>query len=82
MAVVGGVGRERLAAVFALEGLLPRVLPDVRAEYAGRRELLPGTESRESQLPPAGRPVKQRVSFPRYRGLGHPLVLQLTTLGR
>lgn len=50
MAVVGGVGRERLAAVFALEGLLPRVLPDVRAEYAGRRELLPGTESRKVNL--------------------------------
>lgn len=52
MAVVGGVGRERLAAVFALEGLLPRVLPDVRAEYAGRRELLPKTESRKVNLHP------------------------------
>lgn len=40
MAVVGSVGRERFTAVLALEGLLPRMLPDVRAEYAGGGELL------------------------------------------
>lgn len=47
VAVVGGVGRERFATVFAFEGLLPRVLPDVCAEDAGGSELLPGHKAEE-----------------------------------
>lgn len=45
VAVVGGVGREGFATVFAFEGLLPRVLPDVCAEDAGGSELLPGQKA-------------------------------------
>lgn len=46
MAVVGGVGSKRFTTVLAFEGLLPGMLPDVCAEYAGGSELLPRTESR------------------------------------
>ena len=50
MAVVGGVGCKRFATVFAFEGLLPGVLPDMCAEYAGGSELLPRTESRKANF--------------------------------
>lgn len=60
MAVVGSVGREGFAAVLAFEGLLPRMLPDVRAEDAGSGELLQDRK-RKRELPSAGRPITRRV---------------------
>lgn len=47
VAVVGCVRGEGFAAVLALEGLLPRVLPDVSAQDAGCRERLEGRGSSE-----------------------------------
>lgn len=47
---MGSVRRKGLATVFAFEGLLPGVLPDVCAEYAGGSELLPRTESRKTNF--------------------------------
>lgn len=46
VAVMGSVGCEGFTAVLAFEGLLPRVLPDVCAEYAGGSKFLQRTESR------------------------------------
>lgn len=60
MAVVGSVGREGFAAVLAFEGLLARMLPDVRAEDAGSGELLQDRK-RKRELPSAGRPITRRV---------------------
>lgn len=47
VAVVRGVRGEGFAAVLALEGLLPRVLPDVGAQDAGRCERLEGQGASE-----------------------------------
>lgn len=75
---MGSVGRKRFATELALEGLLPRVLPDVCAEYAGGSELLQRMEKRrKSKRPTTGQPIKQRAYFHCYC----PLVLQLTNLG-
>lgn len=49
VAVVGRVGGEGLATVLALEGLLPRVLPDVSAQDAGCCERLEGQGSLETR---------------------------------
>lgn len=47
---MGSVGCESFTTVFALEGLLPRVLSNVCPEYAGGGELLQRTESRKSHF--------------------------------
>lgn len=61
VAVVRSVGRKRFPAVLALEGLLPGVLPDVRAEDAGGSEPLQRTNSRrQGRLPSPGQPTRQR----------------------
>ena len=44
MAVMGSMGCKRFTTVLAFEGLLPGVLPDVCAEYAGGSEPLQRTE--------------------------------------
>lgn len=50
VAVMGSMGCERLATEFALERLLPGVLPDVCAEDAGGGELLQKTGSRRDNF--------------------------------
>lgn len=47
MAVVGSVGCKRFTTELALEGLLPRVLPDMCAENTGGSEFLGRREPRK-----------------------------------
>lgn len=63
MAVVSSVRCKRFTTVLAFEGLLPRVLPDMRAEYTGGSEFLQRTESRGKNKTPSTNETKELISL-------------------
>ena len=63
MAVVSSMRCKRFTTVLAFEGLLPRVLPDMRAEYTGGSEFLQRTESTGKNKMPSTNEIKELISL-------------------
>ena len=63
MAVMSSMRGKRFSTILAFEGLLPGVLPDMRAEYTRGSEFLQTTESRGKNKIPSTCETKELISL-------------------